>query len=72
MREYEKLLIILLVTALAGNAVYAQSAKALRKEREAISKMSKSELNDKATKTARKEAKTLKKRGGPLFRELFL
>lgn len=59
----KKLLIILLVTALAGNAVYAQSAKALRKEREAISKMSKSELNDKATKTARKEAKTLKKKG---------
>lgn len=34
----KKLLIILLVTALAGNAVYAQSAKALRKEREAIIK----------------------------------
>lgn len=43
----KKLLIILLATVLAGNAVYAQSVKELRKEREAISKMSKSELNDK-------------------------
>ena len=59
----KKLLIILLATVLAGNAVYAQSVKELRKEREAISKMSKSELNDKATKAARKEAKALKKKG---------
>lgn len=59
----KKLLVILLATVLAGNTVYAQSDKELRKEREAISKMSKSELNDKASKAARKEAKTLKKKG---------
>ncbi len=59
----KKLLIILLAAVLVGNTVNAQSDKELRKEREAISKMSKSELNDKATKAARKEAKALKKKG---------
>lgn len=59
----KKLLIILLATVLAGNTLYAQSDKELRKERAAVSKMSKSELNDKASKAARKEAKTLKKKG---------
>lgn len=59
----KKLLIMLLAIFVAGGTVCAQSAKELRKEREVISKMSKSELNDKATKAARKEAKALNKKG---------
>lgn len=59
----KKLLIMLLAIFVAGDTVCAQSAKELRKEREVISKMSKSELNDKATKAARKEAKALNKKG---------
>ncbi len=43
--------------------VSAQTAKDIRKERQEISKASKSELNEKATKTARKDAKKLKKEG---------
>ena len=39
----------------------AQSAKEITKERKALIKASKSELNDKASKAARKEAKRLKK-----------
>ena len=41
----------------------AQSAKEITKERKALIKVSKSELNDKASKAARKEAKRLKKEG---------
>ncbi len=41
----------------------AQSAKEITKERKALIKASKSELNDKASKAARKEAKRLKKEG---------
>ena len=41
----------------------AQSAKEIAKERKAFIKVSKSELNDKASKAARKEAKRLKKEG---------
>lgn len=43
--------------------VSAQTAKDIRKERQEIRKSSKSELNEKATKTARKDAKKLKKEG---------
>lgn len=43
--------------------VSAQTAKDIRKERQEILKASKSELNEKATKTARKDAKKLKKEG---------
>lgn len=43
--------------------VSAQTAKNIRKERQEIRKASKSELNEKATKTARKDAKKLKKEG---------
>ena len=41
----------------------AQTAKDIRKERQELRKASKSELNEKATKTARKEAKKLSKEG---------
>ena len=43
--------------------VSAQTAKDIRKERQEIRKASKTELNEKATKTARKNAKKLKKEG---------
>lgn len=42
---------------------YAQSQKEIMKERKQTAKLSKSELNEKASKAARKEAKTLKKQG---------
>lgn len=42
---------------------FAQSAKELVKERKELMKASKDELNEKATKAARKEAKSLKKDG---------
>lgn len=58
-----KLLTVLLAVLLMGSSAYAQSAKETKKEREKITKMSKAELNSKATKAARKEAKTLKKAG---------
>lgn len=43
--------------------LFAQITKEQQKERKAIMKASKSELNDKASKAARKEAKRLKKEG---------
>lgn len=43
--------------------VTAQSVKDIRKERQEIRKASKKDLNEKATKTARKDAKKLKKEG---------
>ncbi len=56
---------VLLLTAflLMSGIAYSQSTSDLKKEREVIAKMSKSALNDKATKSARKEAKQLKKDG---------
>ncbi len=56
---------VLLLTAflLMSGIAYSQSTSDLNKEREVIAKMSKSALNDKATKSARKEAKQLKKDG---------
>lgn len=43
--------------------VTAQTVKDIRKERQEIRKASKKDLNEKATKTARKDAKKLKKEG---------
>lgn len=43
--------------------IEAQNTKEILKERKELSKASRSELNDKATKAARKEAKQLKKDG---------
>lgn len=55
---------ILFVAVLVGTInCNSQSLKDLKKEREAIAKMSKSELNSKATKAARKDAKKYKKDG---------
>jgi len=60
-----KKVILLLVAflALSAGTIYAQSAKELAKERKALVKQSRAELNDKASKAARKEAKKLKKEG---------
>ena len=49
--------------ALTAGNLYAQSAKDLAKERKENAKLSRSELNEKASKAARKEAKKLKKEG---------
>lgn len=59
---------LLLVIALASFAIggYAQSdksAKELAKERKEMRKLSRNELNEKASKTARKEAKRFEKEG---------
>lgn len=59
-----KKVILALSLALMGCTMsFAQSAKDIRKERAEIRKMSKAELNEKASKAARKEAKRLKKDG---------
>lgn len=52
-----------LLFALGTTNCLAQSAKELAKERKELMKASKAELNSKATKAARKEAKKLKKQG---------
>lgn len=60
----KKLLTLVLALFLMGTATaLAQSQKEIRKERKETAKLSKSELNEKASKAARKEAKTLKKQG---------
>lgn len=48
---------------LSAGVVHAQISEEIAKERKALVKASKSELNDKASKAARKEAKQLKKEG---------
>lgn len=59
----KKLTFLLALCLFASVSISAQTAKELRKEREAVAKMSRSELNQKASKDARKQAKTLKKEG---------
>ena len=60
----KKLVTLTLALFLMGTATaLAQSQKEIRKERKETAKLSKSELNAKASKAARKEAKTLKKEG---------
>lgn len=58
-----KKVLIILFSLLIATASFAQTTKEIKKERENVKKMSKSELNDKASKTARKEAKKLTKAG---------
>lgn len=59
----KKLLVLALMLTFSVYTMTAQSAKEIAKERKAFIKVSKSELNDKASKAARKEAKRLKKEG---------
>lgn len=61
--QIRQLILFGVALLLGSTTVFAQSAKELKKERETIVKMSKDELNSKATKAARKEAKKLKKEG---------
>lgn len=60
----KKLFIIAIaLISLSSGSICAQSSKEQIKERKELSKASKKELNEKATKAARKEAKQLKKEG---------
>lgn len=59
----KNLLILALVMVISSTTVFAQSAKDIVKERKELAKASKAELNSKASKAARKEAKKLKKEG---------
>ena len=60
----KKVILFIAVCLLTGTtAVHAQLTKEQRKERQEITKASKAQLNDKASKAARKEAKTMKKEG---------
>lgn len=59
----KKILVLALTLTLTIATLSAQSTKDVVKERKALVKASKSELNDKASKAARKEAKRLKKEG---------
>lgn len=56
-------LILVLVFALATSSTFAQLTKEQIKERKEMRDLAKSDLNDKASKTARKEAKKLEKEG---------
>ena len=60
MRRIVSLMLALCVSIVALNA---QSQKEITKERRQIAKLSKSELNEKASKDARKEAKSLERDG---------
>ena len=62
-KDMKTLLLFIALSVMASGATFAQSAKELAKERKELMKASKAELNDKATKAARKEAKKLKKEG---------
>lgn len=59
----KKVIIMSLVALFVCANISAQSAKDIRKEREEMRKMTKAELNEKATKAAKKEAKNLAKEG---------
>ncbi|MGM9690512.1 MAG: hypothetical protein ACI3ZJ_06780 [Bacteroidaceae bacterium] len=60
----KKVLFIMSLCLLTGTTMsYAQLSKEQLKERKEIKKLSKADLNEKASKAARKEAKTLKKQG---------
>ncbi|MDR1984372.1 MAG: hypothetical protein LBQ28_06080 [Prevotellaceae bacterium] len=59
----KKIVVIGAVFLAAMSFSFAQTQKEIIKERKAISKLSKSELEAKASKEARKEAKQLKKEG---------
>ena len=62
-KDMKKLLFCIVLSIVASGVGFAQSAKDLAEERKELGKASKAELNSKATKAARKEAKQLKKDG---------
>ena len=57
----KKILMVAMSLIIACGATYAQDAKEIMKERRTIQKLAKSELNEKATKDARKEAESMKR-----------
>lgn len=59
----KRFFIVVITAVICAATVFAQSYEDIRKEREVIRKMSKSELNEKASKDAKKEAKKLAKEG---------
>lgn len=59
----KKLFVIALALTVGASCAYAQTQKEITKERKEISKLSKSELNAKASKAARKSAKSYAKEG---------
>lgn len=59
----KKIVILSLALAMSYGTVHAQSVKELAKQRKELREASKDELNRKATKAARKEAKMMKKEG---------
>lgn len=59
----KKIFLFIVLSIVTSGVTFAQSAKELTKERKGLMKISKAELNEKATKAARKEAKKLKKEG---------
>ena len=59
----KKLFLFVALSIMTCGMSFAQSSKDLVKERKVLMKASKSELNAKASQTARKEAKKLKKEG---------
>lgn len=62
-----KLLMVAMAIIIACGCAMAQDAKEVMKERKAIVKMAKSELREKASKDARKEANKLEKEGWQIF-----
>ncbi len=61
----KKILMVAMALIVACSASFAESSdlKQIRKDRQAVRKMTKKELNEKASKDARKQAKVLKKQG---------
>ena len=55
-----------LIVAVSGS-LYAQDAKEIRKQRKEVARLAKSEMKDRASKDARKEAKKLEKEGYVVF-----
>lgn len=55
-----------LIIAVSGT-MYAQDAKEIRKQRKEVARLAKSEMKDRASKDARKEAKKLEKEGWVIF-----
>lgn len=59
----KKIIAMMMAALMVCSLSYAQSTQETIKERKAIAKLSKTELNKRASKAARKEAKALKKDG---------
>lgn len=59
----KKIFAMLMAALMVCSISYGQTTNQTLKERKAMAKLSKAELDQKASKTARKEAKTLKKEG---------